>query len=74
MGVSMGRSISIVRDGGSKQYLGGYRHKQNGTVFHNACSQTQPAKEEEVPKPKKERFCREAQTVDMKVRLSLIHI
>lgn len=62
------RGISVVRDSGSKEYLGGYRHKRDGTVFHNACSQTQPAKEEELPKPKKDRFCREAQTVDMKVR------
>lgn len=68
MGVSMGRGLSVVRDSGAKPYMGGYRHKHTGVVFHNACSQTQPAKEAEVPKPKRERFCREAQTVDMKVR------
>lgn len=68
MRASMGRGISVVHDGGSKQYLGGYRHKHSGMVLHNACSQTQPVKEAELPKPNKERFCRESQTVDVKVR------
>lgn len=64
----MGRNISVVRDGSEKPYLGGYRNKNTGTVFHNACAQTQSVKEAELPKPRKERFCREAQTVDMKGR------
>lgn len=25
-----------------KPFLGGYRHKQNGVIYHHACSQTPP--------------------------------
>jgi hypothetical protein len=66
IGTRTPQGVSIVRDSCGAPYLGGYRHKRTGTVFHNACSQTQLAKDTKLPK--KERFCREAQTVDTKSR------
>lgn len=34
--------VHIVKAGGTKPYFGGYRHKQNGRVYHHANSQTPP--------------------------------
>ena len=48
-----------------KVFLGGYRHKANGIVFHHACSQTAQVGQRKQPA---ERCCREAQTIQVKSR------
>ncbi|OCT89049.1 IQ and ubiquitin-like domain-containing protein [Xenopus laevis] len=55
--------VEIERLNYRKPYLGGYRHKATGVVFHHAGTQT-------VPKKRPDRgvvvFCRETQTVQHK--------
>ncbi|XP_063165629.1 IQ and ubiquitin-like domain-containing protein [Candoia aspera] len=53
-------SIEIKRPMFEKPFLGGFRHKQTGTEYHNAGSQTDPKKH---PDKEYEEFCRSTQTV-----------
>uniref|UniRef100_A0A6I8RBR8 IQ motif and ubiquitin domain-containing n=1 Tax=Xenopus tropicalis TaxID=8364 RepID=A0A6I8RBR8_XENTR len=55
--------VEIERLNYRKPYLGGYRHKATGVVFHHAGTQTVPKK-----RPDRETvvFCRETQTVQHK--------
>ncbi|KAJ6654104.1 hypothetical protein lerEdw1_007468 [Lerista edwardsae] len=52
--------ISIKRPSFKKPFLGGFRHKETGTEYHNAGSQTIPKKR---PEKGYEEFCRSTQTV-----------
>ncbi|CAI5785353.1 and ubiquitin-like domain-containing [Podarcis lilfordi] len=53
-------NVSIKRPNFQKPFLGGYRHKETGTEYHNAGSQTDPKKR---PDKGYEEFCRSTQTV-----------
>lgn len=50
--------MSIKRPNFQKPFLGGYRHKETGTEYHNAGSQTDPKKR---PDKGYEEFCRSTQ-------------
>ncbi|ETE67865.1 IQ and ubiquitin-like domain-containing protein, partial [Ophiophagus hannah] len=52
-------SIEIKRPSFEKPFLGGFRHKETGTEYHNAGSQTDPKKR---PDKEYEEFCRSTQT------------
>ncbi|XP_058045882.1 IQ and ubiquitin-like domain-containing protein [Ahaetulla prasina] len=52
--------IEIKRPSFEKPFLGGFRHKETGTEYHNAGSQTDPKKR---PDKEYEEFCRSTQTV-----------
>nr|XP_016849365.1 PREDICTED: IQ and ubiquitin-like domain-containing protein isoform X2 [Anolis carolinensis] len=52
--------VSIKRPTFEKPFLGGFRHKETGTEYHNAGSQTDPKKR---PEKGYEEFCRSTQTV-----------
>ncbi|KAG9467602.1 hypothetical protein GDO78_014633 [Eleutherodactylus coqui] len=53
-------AVEIERLNYRKPYLGGYRHKVTGVVFHHAGTQTVPKK---IPEKDIARFCRDTQTV-----------
>jgi hypothetical protein len=64
--------VSALQQSGQKPFLGGYRHKNSGAVYHHACSQTpQAAKQKgsrqtaaaEQAQPAKQKLCRETQTI-----------
>lgn len=48
-----------------KAFLGGYRHKENGTIYHHASNQTAQIGQRRQPI---ELCCREAQTIEVKSR------
>ncbi|KAH0616556.1 hypothetical protein JD844_027752 [Phrynosoma platyrhinos] len=52
--------VEIKRPTFEKPFLGGFRHKETGTEYHNAGSQTDPKKR---PEKGYEEFCRSTQTV-----------
>ncbi|XP_060633734.2 IQ motif and ubiquitin-like domain-containing protein [Anolis sagrei] len=52
--------VGIKRPTFEKPFLGGFRHKETGTEYHNAGSQTDPKKR---PDKGYEEFCRSTQTV-----------
>lgn len=59
--------VAIIREDNRKQYLGGYRNKKTGLVYHHASTQTtfeRANKWDNMP----ERFTRETQTVDVVTR------
>nr|DBA31248.1 TPA: hypothetical protein GDO54_007125 [Pyxicephalus adspersus] len=56
-------AVEIERLNYRKPYLGGYRHKLTGAVYHHAGTQTVPKKR---PDRGVEVFCRETQTVNEK--------
>ena len=58
-------NVTVVREGSanSKRFMGGYRNKESGVVYHNADAQTAPP-EKNNPKGV-EKFHRDAQTVDV---------
>ncbi|XP_061496133.1 IQ and ubiquitin-like domain-containing protein isoform X2 [Rhineura floridana] len=58
--------IAIKRPSFEKPFLGGYRHKQTGTEYHHAGSQTDPKKH---PDKGYEEFCRSTQTAVEKKNL-----
>ncbi|XP_048877784.1 IQ and ubiquitin-like domain-containing protein isoform X3 [Brienomyrus brachyistius] len=55
--------VEIVRAPHRKAFLGGYRHRITGTVFHHAAVQTLPRKRADRGV---ETFCRDTQTVETK--------
>jgi hypothetical protein len=67
--------VSALQQQGQKPFLGGYRHKHSGAVYHHACSQTpqaaikqkgrQPAAAAAAEQglPAKQKLCRETQTI-----------
>ena len=59
--------VAIIREENRKLYLGGYRNKKTGVVYHHASCQTtfeRANKWDDMP----ERFTRETQTVDVITR------
>jgi len=59
--------VAIIREDSRKLYLGGYRNKKTGVVYHHASSQTtfeRANKWDNMP----ERFTRQTQTVDVVTR------
>lgn len=59
--------VAVTNETARKPYLGGYRHKLSGSVFHNAATQTprEPRRDWEGKPPK---FHRDTQTVVQKTR------
>ncbi|WIA10090.1 hypothetical protein OEZ85_010297 [Tetradesmus obliquus] len=65
--------VSALEQRGQKPFLGGYRHKHSGALYHHACSQTpqaatqkgrqQAAAAAEQGLPAKQKLCRETQTI-----------
>ena len=45
-----------------KVYMGGYKHKTNGRVYHHATCQTIPGPKKSDLEPSVEKYCRETQT------------
>lgn len=66
--ISAKRLVTVSVDASQarqKAFLGGYRHKENGTIYHHASDQTAQIGQRRQPI---ERCCREAQTIEVKSR------
>jgi hypothetical protein len=69
--------VSALQQNGQKPFLGGYRHKHSGALYHHACSQTpqaakQTGRQQEAAAaaaaagqglPAKQKLCRETKTI-----------
>ncbi|KAK3103197.1 hypothetical protein FSP39_017279 [Pinctada imbricata] len=58
--------VEIERATRKKPYLGGYKHKKNGVVFHHASAQTV---KKQPPPSQVPKNCRDTQTVEQKHRV-----
>jgi len=60
--------VTVVKaNADSKSYLGGYRHKANGKVYHHASSQT-PTQQQKHTRDYSNLRARETQTVELKTK------
>jgi len=57
-------SVEVEKQGAPKSYLGGYRHKTTGVMFHHGGTQTPKLEQKEH----KTKFHRDTQTVDQRTR------
>jgi len=55
--------VEIERATLKKPFIGGYRHKQTGVVYHHATAQTMPKSR---PQSAAQRFCRDTQTTQQR--------